>query len=88
MNYQENALKAVLNYEYPTVSMDFDFRADPAGRKEWILNRTKMHKLQNGRFDMHVQMIDDDGDLVATVRHSCLVFEHKRGTKSKATSSL
>jgi hypothetical protein len=68
--------------------MSFEFRSDPAARKEWILNRTVMHKLHNGRFDMDVQMIDDDGDLVATVRHSCSMFPHKRGKKAMQKASM
>ncbi|KAJ5982852.1 thioesterase-like superfamily-domain-containing protein [Penicillium waksmanii] len=75
MNYQDSALEAVLHYDYPTVSMDLDFLKDPAGREEWLLMRTKMYKLQNGRFDMHVQIIDDDGDLVATAKQTCLVLK-------------
>lgn len=62
--------------------MSFDFRSDPAAKKEWILNRTVMHKLQSSRFDMDVQMIDDDGELVAMVRHSCSIFPHKRGKQA------
>ena len=70
-----------MKYQFPTISLSFDFRSDPAGKKEWILNRSTMHKLDNGRFDMHIQMIDDNGDLVATVRNSSLMFPHKRGKK-------
>lgn len=45
MNYQDNELAAVLDYEYRTLSMDFDSRTDPAGKMEWILDRAKMYKL-------------------------------------------
>lgn len=88
LNYQKSELDGVLSFQYPTISMDFEFRSDPAGKMEWILNRAKTHKLHNGRYDMHIQMVDDDGDLVATVRQSSLVFAHKRGKSRETKSTL
>lgn len=88
MNYQKNELAAVLDYEYRTMSMDFDFRADPAAKMEWILNRATTYKLEGGRYDMHIQMVDDNGNLVATVHQSNLIFENGSKKTAKPKFSL
>lgn len=80
-NYQKSGLDGVLSFEYPTIIMDFDFLTDLAGKMEWIWNRTKMHKLENYRFDMHIQIlvrVDVSEDLLATLRQFNLLFEHTR----------
>jgi acyl-CoA thioesterase len=88
MNYQKNGLGAALDYEYTTMSMDFDFRTDPATRMEWILNRATTYKLEGGRYDMHIQMVDEKGNLVATVHQSNLVSERGRRKAPKTKSLL
>jgi acyl-CoA thioesterase len=88
MNFEKDPAHALRKYQYVTLSIDFDFRADPNGKHEWILNRAKTYKIHRGHFDMHMQMVDDDGDLIATAKHACTVFEHKRGKKNKGLHSL
>jgi acyl-CoA thioesterase len=68
--------------------MDFDFRTDPAAKMEWILNRATTYKLEGGRFDMHIQMVDENGNLVATVHQSNLIFENGRKKAAETKSSL
>lgn len=61
--------------------MDFDFLTDLAGKMEWIWNRTKMHKLENYRFDMHIQIlvrVDVSEDLLATLRQ-LICYSSTRG---------
>lgn len=80
-NYQKSGLDGVLSFEYPTISMDFDFLTDLAGKMEWIWNRAKIHKLENCRFDMHIQIlvrVNVREDLLATLRQFNLLLEHTR----------
>ncbi|KAL2846462.1 thioesterase-like superfamily-domain-containing protein [Aspergillus pseudoustus] len=78
INYQREGMKSLIKFNVPSVSLTFDFVQDPAGQKEWILNRATMNRLQNGRFDMDLLMIDEEGRLVAAIKHQSLMFERKR----------
>ncbi|KAL3455478.1 thioesterase-like superfamily-domain-containing protein [Aspergillus heterothallicus] len=78
LNYQPAGMKSLIKFNVPSVSLTFDFVQDPAGRIEWILNRATMNRLQNGRFDMDLLMIDEEGNLIAAIKHQSLMFERKR----------
>ncbi|KAK6828724.1 hypothetical protein RU639_003736 [Aspergillus parasiticus] len=78
MNYDPQGLKATETWAFPTVSLTLDIREDPAG-KEWILVRSKMRSLRHGRFDMEMQMVDEDNNLLATCRQSCVMFARRSG---------
>jgi acyl-CoA thioesterase len=78
LNYQPEGMKSLIKFNVPSVSLTFDFVQDPAGQKEWILNRGTMNRLQNGRFDMDLLMIDEEGKLIAAIKHQSLMFERKR----------
>ncbi|KAE8325071.1 hypothetical protein BDV39DRAFT_179233 [Aspergillus sergii] len=76
MNYDPQGLKATETWAFPTVSLSLDIREDPTG-KEWILVRSKMRSLRDGRFDMEMQMLDENNNLLATCRHSCVMLARR-----------
>jgi acyl-CoA thioesterase len=78
LNYQPEGMKSLTKFNVPSVSLTFDFVKDPASQTEWILNRATMNRLQNGRFDMDLLMVDEEGRLIAAIKHQSLMFERKR----------
>ncbi|KAL2843430.1 hypothetical protein BJX68DRAFT_270162 [Aspergillus pseudodeflectus] len=89
LNYQPEGMKSFMKFNMPSVSLTFNFVEDPAGQTEWILNQATMNRLQNGRFYMDLLMVDEEGRLIAAIKHQSLMFERKRhlerqtGSKNK-----
>ncbi|KFA45805.1 hypothetical protein S40293_09721 [Stachybotrys chartarum IBT 40293] len=70
-------------YWLPSLSLNLHFRSNVKG-KEWLLTRTDMRKLHNGRYDLNIQVLDEEGNIVATcVRTSAMI-----PTRSSKQSSL
>lgn len=58
----------------PTLSLSLEIKKDPKDAK-WLFLRIRAHKIQNGRFDTDVYVMDESGDLVALSRHVSLHVE-------------
>lgn len=65
LNYEDNALDAVVKYQMPTISLQLNFLEDIRG-EEWLLAKTEMRWLSGARFDSITEIIDDRGRIVAT----------------------
>lgn len=64
---------------YPTLSLNLDVKkALSKDGVEWLFVRVQAYKIQNGRFDLQVTVLDQDGDLVATSSHASLVLDMSR----------
>ena len=74
------------HYQMPTVSFKMDFRADVKGH-EWLLTRTHMRWLSNGRFDENIEILDDNGGIVATCLQSMAIYPAGRGSKKEASTN-
>ncbi|KAE8412757.1 thioesterase-like superfamily-domain-containing protein [Aspergillus pseudocaelatus] len=85
MNYDPQGLKATETWAFPTVSLSLDIREDPTG-KEWVLVRSRMRSLRNGRFDMEMQMLDESNNLLANCRHSCIMLARRSGQERTVTT--
>lgn len=70
---------------YPTLNLNLDVKkALPEEGVEWLFVRVQASKIQNGRFDLQVTVLDEQGDLVATSSHASLAIDMSRNTtKSK-----
>jgi acyl-CoA thioesterase len=66
LNYHENSLNFFETYAVRTVSLTIDIRRDPKG-EEWLLQRAVTYKSMNGRFDIDIKIVDEKGELVASV---------------------
>jgi hypothetical protein len=74
---------------YPTLVMNLDIKKPlPQEGVEWLFVRTETRKIHQGRFDLQVSILDQEGDLVALASHINLVLSASRnlGTKNAKDS--
>lgn len=85
-NYEERGPEvAVMEYDSPTVSLTVNFY-EKVKAVEWLLTKTHMKRLHNGQCDMDVQVIDDDGKILASSTHVvALIPKTKRLKKPNAS---
>ncbi|KAI5305528.1 hypothetical protein KEM56_004151 [Ascosphaera pollenicola] len=64
---------------YPTVLMNVDIKMSlPAEGVEWLQLQAQVRKVQNGRFDVDVVILDREGDIVALSTQVALVLPASR----------
>lgn len=70
---------------YPTLNLNLDVKkALPEEGVDWLFVRIQANKIHNGRFDLQITVLDDQGDLVALSSHASLAMDMSRNTnKSK-----
>jgi len=66
---------------YPTVNFGMDIKR--GGEWEWLYVRIDMHDVNNGRYDQDVVIADEDGNVIATSRHACLIVSGERNIKGR-----
>ncbi|KAL9576461.1 MAG: hypothetical protein Q9212_007077 [Teloschistes hypoglaucus] len=67
---------------YPTVLLNLDVKkALPEEGVDWLFVRVRAKKIQNGRMDLEVVVLDEGGDLVAISNHVCLILDADRNMK-------
>jgi acyl-CoA thioesterase len=64
--YDKDMMGFLKTYGQSTISLTMEIRKDPKGA-QWLLQRAVMNAAKNGRFDLDIKIIDEDGDLVASV---------------------
>lgn len=68
-------------YWYPTLSLNLDVKKSlPEEGVQWLFVRVQAKKIQNGRFDLEVTVLDEAGDIVALSTHSSLAVDSSRNT--------
>jgi len=66
---------------YPTLSLNLDVKKLlPEEGVQWLFVRVQSKKIQNGRFDLEVTVLDEVGDIVALSTHSSLAVDSSRNT--------
>ncbi len=64
---------------YPTVTMTLEVKKLlPAEGVEFLFVRVRTKQIRNGRFDLEVVIMDEEGDLVALSHHVCLIVSAER----------
>lgn len=64
---------------YPTILLNLDVKkALPVEGVEWLFVRVQAKKIQDGRMDLEVVVLDEEGDLVAVSNHVCLILSADR----------
>ena len=64
---------------YPTVALNFEVKRNlPPGGADWLFTRARAGEVRNGRFDLQVIVLDQDGNLVAISTHISLVLSSER----------
>ncbi|CRK14266.1 hypothetical protein BN1723_010292 [Verticillium longisporum] len=69
---------------YPTLVMNLDIkRGLPAEGVEWLFMRTMAREIRNGRFDLEVTILDEQGNLVALASHVNMILSMARNMKKR-----
>ncbi|CVL12433.1 uncharacterized protein FPRN_03639 [Fusarium proliferatum] len=73
LNYDENGMEAASSWGMPTTAMSIMFRSEVTSQ-DWLLTRTTMKRLHGGRFDMNIEILNEDGKLLASCVQICSVI--------------
>ncbi|CAL8576990.1 hypothetical protein XPA_002848 [Xanthoria parietina] len=74
---------------YPTVLLNLEVKkALPEEGVEWLFVRVRAKRIQNGRMDLEVVVLDEEGDLVAVSDHVCLIVGAERNLKRSGQSKV
>lgn len=66
---------------YPTVLLNLDIKKLlPTCGVEWPFSRVQAKQIRNGRIDIEVVVMDENGDLIALSNHIALVMGSERNT--------
>lgn len=64
---------------YPTLAMNLDIKKSlPPNGVEWLFIRTEARKIDQGRLDLQVIILDQDGELVALASHVNMILSASR----------
>lgn len=67
------------SFWYPTVTLNLDIKKSlPPEGVEWLFSRVRAKRIQNGRMDIEVTIMDDGGDIVALSNHVALIVGAER----------
>lgn len=73
---------------YPTLLLNLDIKkALPAEGVEWLFVRVRAKEIRNGRQDLEVVILDQQGEIVALSHHVALVLDAKRNTAKRRSPS-
>ncbi|KAL9605118.1 MAG: hypothetical protein Q9219_000052 [cf. Caloplaca sp. 3 TL-2023] len=74
---------------FPTMLLNLDVKkALPAEGVEWLFVRVRAKKIENGRMDLEVVVMDEEGDLVALSNHVCLILSAERNRTRSERSEV
>ncbi|EWC43784.1 hypothetical protein DRE_07349 [Drechslerella stenobrocha 248] len=71
-------------YWYPTLSLSLDVKkALPKEGAKWVYSKVQSHQIKNGRWDLQVVLLDQNGELLATSSQVALMVDAARNTKPR-----
>ncbi|KAL8999283.1 MAG: hypothetical protein Q9169_001828 [Polycauliona sp. 2 TL-2023] len=74
---------------YPTVLLNLDVKkALPEQGVEWLFVRVRAKRIENGRMDLEVVVLEEGGELVAVSNHVCLILDAERNIKRSGQSKV
>ncbi|KAF5556383.1 thioesterase-like superfamily domain-containing protein [Fusarium mexicanum] len=73
LNYAENGMEAASSWGIPTTALNIMFRSEVTPQ-DWLLTRTTMKRVYGGRFDMNIEILNEDGKLIASCVQLCSVI--------------
>ncbi|KAK5100724.1 hypothetical protein LTR70_001375 [Exophiala xenobiotica] len=84
----KNRAQPNAKYWYPTLNLNLDVKKLlPEEGVKWLFVRVQAKKIQNGRFDLEVTVLDESGDIVALSTHSALAVDSSRNTTREKKDS-
>ena len=73
---------------YPTVLLNMDFKKPlPEEGVEWLFVRADTKQIKNGRMDIDIVILDEEGDIVALSHHVSLAVDSARNIAERKTGS-
>ena len=70
---------------FPTLSYGVEVKKEPpTGGWKTLFVRIEAHEIKNGRYDMDLAILDEDGDLVALSKHAVLMVPAERNHRHKS----
>lgn len=64
------------------MTVEFKKRPDPS--TQWVMIRSNSHLVANGRYDVNIQILDEEGNILALSNHVVYVSELRaRGKGAK-----
>lgn len=76
--------KASAKFWYPTVLLNVDIKKKlPPGGVEWLYSRVQNKRLKDGRLDIDIVILDEEGDLVAISNQVALVVSASRNAAAR-----
>ncbi|KAF3928246.1 hypothetical protein AA313_de0207777 [Arthrobotrys entomopaga] len=71
-------------YWYPTLSLALDVKkALPKEGSKWVFSKVHCQQVKNGRWDLQVTMLDEDGELLGTCSQVALMVDASRNLKAR-----
>ncbi|KAL4907445.1 hypothetical protein BDW74DRAFT_176210 [Aspergillus multicolor] len=70
-----------------TLCLAVEFKKRPDPSTKWVLVRSNSHKVADGRYDANVQILSDDGEILALGNHVLYISDLK-GEKEAKTSKM
>lgn len=75
--------KGAGKFWYPTLLLNLDVKKSlPEEGVEWLFARVDTKQIKNGRMDIDLVIMDEEGDVVALSTHVALAVDVGRNTKS------
>ena len=75
-------MSEVATFWYPTLLLNLDIKKTlPSEGAEFLFVRTRSKKIESGRMDIELVIVDEDGDLVASSTHVVLILGTERNLK-------
>lgn len=79
---EENSNEMKGFFWFPTVSLNLDIKkALPQEGVEWLYSQIEVRKVQGGRFDVQLVLLDTEGDVVALSNQIALIVGMERNMK-------
>ena len=77
------------DFWFPTVTLNIDFKKQlPAGGMEWLYSRVQTRAVRNGRLDIDITIMGEDGEVVALGNQVALALDASRNTGGRQSSSV
>ena len=68
--------------------LNIDFKKElPEEGVEWLFVRVQAKQIKNGRMDLEIVILDEEGDIVALSHHVALVLNAERNIAARKSGS-
>ncbi|KAL4943879.1 hypothetical protein BDV06DRAFT_188900 [Aspergillus oleicola] len=66
-----------------TLCQSVEFKKRPGPKTQWVLVRSNSHKVVDGRYDLNVQILDENGDILALSHHVVFISDLARKGRAR-----